>query len=93
MDIGVQLKSSSIIQPQDVNFIPSQNYSDIKVIVQPDRSSNGSTSTLFAVPPSQFTIEVPKDAQAGQYSIPLMVNVSTGSLFPSKLIEIPTVTT
>jgi hypothetical protein len=92
MDIGVQLKSSSIIQPQDVNFIPSQNYSDIKVIVQPDRSSNSSTSTSFAVPPSLFTIEVPKDAQVGQYSIPIMVNVSTGSLFPSKLIEIPTLT-
>jgi hypothetical protein len=92
MDIDVQLKSTSIIQPKDAIFIPSQNYSDIKVIIQPDRSSNGSTSTSFAVPSSQFTINVPKDAQVGQYSIPIMVNVSTGSLFPSKLIEIPTLT-
>lgn len=89
MDIGVQLKSSSGLQPQDVSFIPSQNYSDIKVIVNPDRPSNGSSSTSFGVAPTQFTIQVPNDAQVGQYSIPIMVNVSIGSLFPSKFIDIP----
>ena len=89
MDIGVQLKSSSGLQPQDVSFIPSQNYSDIKVIVNPDKPSNGSSSTSFGVAPTQFTIQVPNDAQVGQYSIPIMVNVSIGSLFPSKFIDIP----
>jgi hypothetical protein len=89
MDIGVQLKSSTGIQPQGVSFMPSQNYSDIKVIVNPGRSSNGSSSTSFGVAPTQFTVEVPKDARVGQYSIPVMVNVSTGSLFPSKFIELP----
>jgi hypothetical protein len=88
VDIGVQLKSSSGIQPQGVNFNPSQNYTDIKVIVNPKRS-NGSPSTSFGVAPTQFTVEVPNDAQVGQYSIPIMVNVSTGSLFPSKFIELP----
>jgi hypothetical protein len=89
MDIGVQLKSSTGIQPQGVDFMPSQNYSDIKVTVNPERSPNGSSSTSFGVAPTQFTVEVPKDARVGQYSIPVMVNVSTGSLFPSKFIELP----
>ena len=88
MDIGVQLKSSSGVPPQTVHFVPSENYSDIKVIYKPDRSSNGS-STSFGLAPAPFRIQVPKDAQVGQYSIPVMVNISSGSLFPSKFIELP----
>jgi hypothetical protein len=92
MDIGVQLKSSSGVPPQTVHFVPSENYSDIKVIYKPDRSSNGSSSsssTSFGLAPAPFRIQVPKDAQVGQYSIPVMVNISSGSLFPSKFIELP----
>jgi hypothetical protein len=88
MDIGVQLKSSSGVPPQTVHFVPSENYSDIKVIYKPDRTSNGS-STSFGLAPAPFRIQVPKDAQVGQYSIPVMVNISSGSLFPSKFIELP----
>lgn len=86
MDIGVQLKSSSGVPPQSVRFFPSENYSNIKVIFNPDRSSN---STSFGLSPAPFRIQVPQDAQVGQYSIPVMVNISSGSLFPSEFIELP----
>ena len=86
MDIGVQLKSSSGVPPQSVRFFPSENYSNIQVVFNPDNSSN---STSFGLAPAPFRIQVPSDAQVGQYSIPVMVNVSSGSLFPSELIELP----
>jgi hypothetical protein len=103
MDIGVQLKSSSGVPPNAVGFIPSTNYSGIKITFNPSNSSNMSSissnmsplssnmssisSPFFGIAPAPFTIEVPKDAQVGQYSIPVMVNISSGSLFPSKLTE------
>lgn len=86
MDIGVQLKSSSGVPPQSVRFFPSENYSNIEVIFNPDRTSN---STSFGLSPAPFRIQVPQDAQVGQYSIPVMVNISSGSLFPSEFIELP----
>jgi hypothetical protein len=88
MDIGVQLKSSTGVPPQAVHFVPSENYSDIKVIYTPDRSSNGSSSSI-GLAPAPFRIQIPADAQVGEYSIPVMVNISSGSLFPSKFIELP----
>lgn len=86
MDIGVQLKSSSGVPPQSVRFFPSENYSSIKIVFNPDRSSN---STSFGLSPAPFRIQVPQDAQVGYYSIPVMVNISSGSLFPSEFIELP----
>jgi hypothetical protein len=97
MDIGVQLKSSSGVPPNAIGFIPSTDYSGIKVTFNPNRSSNTSSassntssasSTFFGIAPAPFTIEVPKEAQVGQYSIPVMVNISSGSLFPSKFINL-----
>jgi hypothetical protein len=104
MDIGVQLKSSSGVPPNAVGFIPSTNYSGIKITFNPSNSSNMSSissnmsplssnmssisSPFFGIAPAPFTIEVPKDAQVGQYSIPVMVNISSGSLFPSKFINL-----
>ena len=90
MDIGVQLKSSSGVPPNAIAFIPSENYSSIKVTFNPNRSSNGSSasSTSFGIAPAPFAIVVPKEAQVGQYSIPVMVNISSGSLFPSKFINL-----
>jgi hypothetical protein len=88
IDIGVQLKSSTGIPPRAVHFVPSENYSNIKVIFNPDRSLNDSY-TSFGLAPAPFRIHVPEDSQVGQYSIPIMVNISSGSLFPSKFIELP----
>jgi hypothetical protein len=88
IDIGVQLKSSTGVPPRTTDFVPSENYSNIKVIFNPDKSLN-SSSASFGLAPAPFRIQVPEDSQVGQYSIPVMVNISSGSLFPSKFIELP----
>ena len=86
-DIGIQLKSSSGITTTAVGFTPAENYSKIKVEFNPDRV-NGSSLGGAGVP-APFRIVVPVDAQVGQYTIPMLVNISTGSVFPSKFINLP----
>ncbi len=86
-DIGVQLKSSSGTTTTAVGFTSAENYSNIKVEFNPNmmnRSSLGGAGT-----PAPFRIVVPADAQVGLYSIPMLVNISTGSIFPSKFINLP----
>ena len=39
--------------------------------------------------PAPLRIVVPANAQVGQYTIPILVNISTGSIFPSKFINLP----
>ena len=86
MDIGVKLESSSGVTPNAVDFNPSKNYSSIKVPSDPNRSAN--SSTFFGIAPTPFTIEVPKEAEVGQYTVPILVNISLGSLFPARSIEL-----
>lgn len=90
MDVGAQLKSSSGITPNAIGFSPSEKYSGIKLIFNPNKSLNrSSTSSTFSnVAPTPFTVIVPKDAPVGQYEIPILVNISSGSLFPSKYIDV-----
>ena len=71
-DIGVQLKSSNGIFAKVVSFIPSQNYSAIKVLFNPDKLNASS----FGIAPAPLRIEVPGNAQIGQYVIPILVNMS-----------------
>jgi hypothetical protein len=82
-DTGVQLKSSAGIPPKLVGLIPSQNYSNVKVVFNPDRLNSSS----FGIAPAPLRIQVPSSAQIGQYAIPILVNISQGSLFPSKIIQ------
>jgi len=86
-DIGVQLKSSSGITTTAVGFTPAENYSNIKVEFNPDRVNKSSLGGAGA--PAPFRIVIPADAQVGQYTIPMLVNISTGSIFPSKFINLP----
>ena len=44
-DIRVQLKSSNGISAKVVSFIPSQNYSAIKVLFNPDKLNASCSST------------------------------------------------
>lgn len=53
-DIGVQLKSSNGISAKVVSFIPSQNYSAIKVLFNPDKLNASS----FGIAPAPLRIEV-----------------------------------
>lgn len=78
-DIGVQLKSSNGIYAKVVSFIPSQNYSAIKVLFNPDKLNASS----FGIAPAPLRVDVP-----GQYVIPILVNMSTGSILTFKVIQL-----
>ncbi len=86
-DIGVQLKSSAGVSTTAVGFTPAENYSNIKVEFNPDKTNKSSFGEVGA--PAPFRIVVPANAQVGQYTIPILVNISTGSIFPSKFINLP----
>jgi hypothetical protein len=76
--IGVQLKSTTGLVPNVTNFIPDEDYSSITLEFIDDKSNNSS----YGIEPAPFKIEVPKNAQVGQYSIPIIADISTGSTFP-----------
>jgi hypothetical protein len=86
-DIGIQLKSSAGVTTKVVDFIPADNYSNVKVEFNPDNANRSSFGGSGA--PAPFRIVVPADAQVGRYTIPILVNISTGSIFPSKFINLP----
>jgi hypothetical protein len=67
-----------------VSFTPSQNYSAIKVLFNPDKLNASS----FGIAPAPLRIEVPGNAQVGQYVIPILVNMSAGSILTSKVIQL-----
>ena len=81
-DVAIQLKSNNGITAKVVSFIPSQNYSTIKVLFNPDKLNASS----FGIAPAPLRIQVPSNAQIGQYIIPIVVNMSVGSIFSSKFI-------
>jgi hypothetical protein len=86
-DVGTQLKSNNGITAKVVSFIPSQNYSTIKVLFNPDKLNASS----FGIAPAPSRIQVPSNAQIGQYIIPILVNMSVGSIFSSKFIQLANV--
>jgi len=83
-DIGVQLQSSSGLPPKLANFTPYQNYSNILVKFNPSQLNTSS----FGVAPLPLRIETSSSAQIGKYTIPILLNISTGSVFPSKFIQL-----
>ena len=72
------------ILPKLVDFKPFQNYSNVKVIFNPNKLDVSSIG--FA--PVPLRLEVPSNAQIGKYTIPILLNMSTGSIFPSKFIQL-----
>ncbi|HYT01867.1 MAG TPA: hypothetical protein VEL70_03075 [Candidatus Acidoferrum sp.] len=86
-DVAIQLKSNNGITAKVVSFIPSQNYSTIKVLFNPDKLNASS----FGIAPAPLRIQVPSNAQIGQYIIPILVNMSVGSIFSSKFIQLANV--
>ena len=78
-DIGVQLKSSNGIYAKVVSFTPSQNYSAMKVLFNPDKLN----ALSFGIAPAPLRVDVP-----GQYVIPILVNMSAGSILTSKVIQL-----
>jgi hypothetical protein len=77
-DIGLQIKSNIGSTPKVVNYLPV-NYSGIEVIFDPDELHK----PYYDTSPAPFRLNVPSDAAVGQYTIPLIANVSVESTFPS----------
>ena len=76
--IGLQLKPTTGVIPQVINFTVEEHQSNIGVDFNPDKANVSS----FGVEPAPFLIQAQKEAQIGQYTIPLLANISTGSSFP-----------
>jgi hypothetical protein len=76
--IGVQLKSTTGFIPELINFIIEERQPNLDVIFNPDKLNTSS----FGVEPAPFKTALLKNAQIGQYTIPLLANISTGSSFP-----------
>jgi hypothetical protein len=79
-NFGMQLKSTSGFVPNIVNFASVENNSQIKVEFNPDNIK----SPYFGIGPIPSMISVSNNAVIGQYSIPILVQISTKELnFPS----------
>jgi hypothetical protein len=76
--IGAQLKSTTGFVQNVIQFMPVENYSSIELEFIRDNLNKSSSG----IEPAPFKIEVPNNAQVGQYIIPIRANISTGSTFP-----------
>lgn len=85
-EIGIQLVSSSGMLPDSVSFIPVRDSSEISIEQTSKETLNESSS---GISPASFKIRIPNDVNIGLHTIPMLVNISTGSLFPSGFIELP----
>ncbi len=83
-NIGVQLESASGFIPKVVDYLPINNYPNIEIHYDEDSSNNSSRING----PAPFKIKVSENAQIGQYVVPVITNISTGSIFPSKFLEL-----
>ena len=86
LDIGLQLVSSSGTLPDSVSFIPVEDSSKINIEQTSKATLNETTS---GISPASFRIRIPSGVNIGLHTIPMLVNISTGSLFPSGFIELP----
>ena len=76
--IGAQLKSTTGFVENVIEFMPVENYSSIELEFIRDNLNKSASG----IEPAPFKIEVPNNAQVGQYIIPIRANISTGSTFP-----------
>ena len=85
-EIGIQLVSSSGMLPDSASFNPVTDSSEISIEQTSKETLNESSS---GISPASFKIRIPSDVNIGLHTIPMLVNISTGSLFPSGFIELP----
>jgi hypothetical protein len=94
-NVAVQLKSNDRFVSNVASFSPIENYSKIDIqhnnnVDELDGSGSGA-GDLASSPnmgPTTFIIKVSSDAEIGEYTIPILVNMSTGSTFPSEFLRI-----
>jgi hypothetical protein len=96
-NVAVQLKSNDRFESNVASFSPIENYSKIDIqsnsnnMDELDGSGSSGTDEPMSSPnmgPTTFIIKVSSDAEIGEYTIPILVNMSTGSTFPSEFLRI-----
>jgi hypothetical protein len=81
-NIGLVLKSTTGFVHKVVDFTNLENNSGIQVIAEGEKLNR----SVFGVEPVPFNIKIPKNAKTGEYAIPMLANISTGSAIPSKFV-------
>lgn len=78
--------SSSGTLPNSISFLPEADSSEIEIQeISPETDNMSSTISQ----PVSFRLRVPEGANVGFHSVPVLANISTGTLFPSEFIELP----
>lgn len=97
-NVAVQLKSNDAVISDVASFLPIENYS--KIDIQSNRidelerggsagsGSSGEPQSSSNMGPTTFITKVASDAEIGEYTIPILVNMSTGSVFPSEFLRL-----
>ena len=89
-NIAVQLKSNDGFTSNVASFLPLENYS--RIDIQPsnniDELEGGDESSSSDMGPTTFVTRVSGDTEIGEYTIPVLVNMSTGSVFPSEFLRL-----
>lgn len=91
-NIAVQLKSNDGFISNVASFLPLENYS--RIDIQPNNNmdeledGDGDESSSSDIGPTTFITKVSSDAEIGEYTIPILVNMSTGSVFPSEFLRL-----
>jgi hypothetical protein len=92
-NVAVQLKSNDGFISDVASFLPIENYSKIDIqsnnnMDELDGSGGGGESPSSNMGPTTFMTKVSSDAEIGEYTIPILVNMSTGSVFPSEFLRL-----
>ena len=91
-NVAVQLKSNDGFISNVASFLPIENYSKIDVqshnIDELNSRVAGNDVPSSNMGPTTFIIKVSSDAEIGEYTIPILVNMSTGSVFPSDFLRL-----
>ena len=94
-NIAVQLKSNDGVISNVASFLPIENYSKIDMqsnnMDELEGSAGGGTGeppSSSNIGPTTFITKVASDAEIGEYTIPILVNMSTGSVFPSEFLRL-----
>jgi hypothetical protein len=93
-NVAVQLKSNDGVTSNVASFLPIENYS--KIDMQPNNmdeledaaGGTGEPPSSSNMGPTTFITKVASDAEIGEYTIPILVNMSTGSVFPSEFLRL-----
>ena len=87
-NVAVQLKSDDGFITDVVGFLPIENYSKIDIQSKDMDETAGGEQPQTSTDPRAFIMKVANDAEIGEYTIPMLVNISTASVFPSEFLRL-----